>query len=197
MKKKAKERNPHCPVPGCKTPIPHNQDPVTKGLIDEFSSPEKMTDWVLTGMVELGNSIARDLGENMYFAWHTRLRQPEELYIRTLYCLFIASKEELPHVISGDQPNSFAAIYREVNKVVLGGRGLLLTPQPGLGTSTPLDTLNDGAHASFRAFVTCIGMARYPEFLPPSVTEKYCEYIDKYCRYLKHMYGLFKAGRTK
>lgn len=189
--------NPHCPVPGCKTTKPHAEDPIVKGMILEFASPERMTLWARTAMTELHESICRDLIAKKVFAWYSRLRQPEELYVRTLYALFVATEDELPHILSGDRPNGFSDLYEKVNKVVFDGRGLLRVDQPGLsnGTFKPIDTLNDGAHASFRAFLTCIGLARNQDNLPPP--EKYCEHLATYCRYLNYMHEMFKAGKTK
>jgi hypothetical protein len=128
---------------------------------------------------------------------HTRVRQPEELYIRTLYALFVAADEELPHILSGATPNGLFNLYREVNRVVFEGRGLLLVPQAGqsLGTFTPIDTLHDGAHASFRSFLTCIGWIRSPEhILSP---DRYCKHLTTYCDYLNYMHEAFKAGKAK
>jgi hypothetical protein len=192
-----KKINPHCPVSGCKTTKPHADDLIAKGLIDEFSPPEKMTFWVLTAMAELGQSIARDYEEKKYFAWHARLRQPEEMYVRTLYALFIASEKELHHILSGDMPNSFSHYYKEVNGVVFEGRGLLLSKQPGLtyGTFKPMETLHDGAHVSFRAMLTCIDFAKHPEQLPSA--EAYRKHLVAYCKYLDYMHNMFKAGKEK
>jgi len=67
-----------------------------------------MTAWTLAAMAELRESICRDLVNKKVFAFHTRVRQPEELYIRTLYALFVASKEEIPHILSGATPNGRA-----------------------------------------------------------------------------------------
>lgn len=192
-----KKINPHCPVEGCATKEPHADDPIVKGLILEFSPPVRMTLWARTAMAELSESICRDLMAKKVFAWHSRLRQPEELYIRTLYALFIATEKELHHILSGEMPNGLSPLYNEVNKVVFEGRGLLQTTQPGLthGTFKPMDTLNDGAHASFRSFMTCIALARNPQNLPSP--EKYCKHLATYCKYLDYMHGMFNAGKAK
>lgn len=190
--------NPHCPVAGCQTKKPHVDDPIVKALMMEFSPPEKMTAWVLAAMAELRESICRDLEAKKVFAWHSRLRQPEELYIRTLYALFVASEKELPHVISGDTPNGLSRLYSEVNRVVFDGIGLLQVSQPGLNPGTtfkPMDTLNDGAHVSFRAFLTCIGLARNPQNM--TSPERYCKYLATYCDNLNYMHGMFKANKEK
>ena len=163
----------------------------------EFAPPEKMTKWTLGAMAELRESICRDLLDKKVFAFHTRIRQPEELYIRTLYTLFIATNEEIPHILSGSPPNGLSNFYREVNRVVFENRGLLLVQQPGqsYGTFAPIDTLHDGAHASFRSFLTCIGWVRNPENMPSP--EKYCQHLNTYCNYLNYMHQMFKAGKNK
>jgi hypothetical protein len=194
-----KRANPHCSVAGCKTDKPHADDPAIKAVIIEFSDPEKMTSWVLHGMAELAYSICRDIAENRVFAWHTRLRQPEELYVRTLYALFIADEKELHHLLSGKRPNGLSVLYQKVNATVFEGRGVLQTIQAGLGIDsfTPMDTLNGGSHVSFPAFLTCIGLVKHPEFMPTDFQNKYTEHMNKYCTYLQYMNDLFKAGRTK
>jgi hypothetical protein len=196
---KRKKVNPDCPVPGCKADQPHAADPIVNALIHEFAPPEKMTFWVLGGMAELRNSITRDLKDGQLFAWHTRLRQPEELYVRTLYALFIAGEKELHHILSGDMPNGLSGMYSKVNDVVFEARGALLIAQPGLeyGTFTPLDTLNDGAHLSFAAFMTCIGLAHNPQYLSQDFVEKYFKHLTTYCTHLDYMHDMFKAGKTK
>ncbi len=69
--------------------------------------------------------MAADLAAGRNFALLTRSRQPEELYIRALYALFIASPEELAHIMSDETPNSFSLMYRAVNGLVFEGRGIL------------------------------------------------------------------------
>jgi hypothetical protein len=163
----------------------------------EFAPPDKMTAWATMAMVELRESICRDLFAEKVFAYHTRLRQPEELYTRILYALFIATDAELPHMMAGSLPNGLSLYYEPVNKLVYEGRGRLLESRPGLayGTFRPIDTLHDGAHVSFRSFLTCIGWVRNPEYRPSP--EEYCKYLEMYCRHLDSIHGHFKAGRSK
>jgi hypothetical protein len=196
---KPRKINPHCPVPGCKTDKPHSTDPIVAGLIGEFSRPERMTHWVLGGMAELRNSIVRDMKDGQIFAWYTRLRQPEELYVRTLYALFVAGENELHHVLSGDMPNGLSTMYIKVNDIIFEGRGKLLTTQPGLefGSFTAMDTLNDGAHASFAAFTTCISLVHNPEHFPQNFIEQYAKHLTTYCDYLNYMHGMFNAGKSR
>jgi hypothetical protein len=196
---KKSKANPHCPIPGCKTEGVHKDDPIVKGIIAEFGDPEKLTGWVLSAMAELRESMMKDLSEGRIFAWHTRLRQPEELYIRTLYLLFIASEEETHHILSGEMPNGLSGLYGKVNEAILEGRGLLQVQQPGLkyGSFKPMDTLNDGAHLSFRAFVTCIGLIKNPQCLGDDFRDKYLKHLNTYCNYLNYMHGMFKGGKSK
>jgi hypothetical protein len=163
----------------------------------QFAPSDKMASWTLAAMAELGESICRDLMEAKAFAFHTRVRQPEELYIRTLYTLFLASDEELPHIMSGAVPNGLARYYEAVNKEIFDGRGLLLVSRPGesYGTFKPIDTLHDGAHVSFRSFLTCIGWKLHPENMP--APDAYCKHLKTYCDYLNYMAGAFKAGKNK
>jgi hypothetical protein len=58
-----------------------------------------------------------------------------------------------------------------------------------------METLNDGAHASFKAFLTCMGFKKNPEYLPS--LEAYTKHLVKYCRYLTYMNEMFKAGKEK
>ncbi len=197
MKKRKTRINPHCPVLGCGTKAPHANDPIVTGLIALFADPESATRWALIGMNELNHSSCRDLRDKKVFAWHTRMRQIEELYVRTLYALFIATPEELPHILCGAPPNAFSPLYDKVNDVVLEGRGLLNVDQPGRtsGTFKPMEVLNAGAHASFIAMATCLGLSRNQERVPSA--EKWGKHVATYCAYLEYMNGMFKAGKEK
>jgi hypothetical protein len=197
MAVKVAKINPHCCVPGCKADKQHADDPVVKYLISLFGDPAEMAHWTLAAMVELRDSICRDLAEKKYLAWFTRSRQPEELYYRTLYAMFIATPEELYHILSGDMPNGFGNYYREVNKVILQGKGKLDFEQPGMysGTFKAMDMLNDAAHASFGGLATATMFYRDPAKAPS--VDAWCKHLNTYCAYLNHMYELFKAGRDK
>jgi len=91
-------------------------------------------------------------------------------------------------------------MYNKVNNIVFEGRGLLLVEQPGLGSGTsfsPIDTLNDGAHVSFPAFLTCMGLIKNPQFLPQSFQRRYFQHVTTYCNYLDYMHGMFEAVKSK
>src|ERR1039457_2768242 len=143
---KKSKPNLFCPVPGCSTKAPHKDDFIVQGLLK--ASRGDLASWALAGMVELGNSILRDMGENQIFAWLTRLRQPEELYARTLYLLLLANDDEAAHMLSDARPNGFTALYTRVNEKIFGKRGVLNVKQAWLysGEFTAMDTINHGAH---------------------------------------------------
>jgi hypothetical protein len=153
----------------------------------------------MASIAELGNSMATDLAAGRNFALITRSRQPEELYIRALYAIFIAAPEELAHIMSDAQPNSFRSMYKKVNELVFEGRGLLEVAQPGWkhGAFTPMDTINRGAHASFSTMMMVIGLAKHPEYLEPYTSGRYFNHISVYLSYLNYLKQMFEGGKDK
>jgi hypothetical protein len=196
-KKKAK-KNPHCPVSGCKTKQPHLASAVTAGLHHTFSDPERCAQWTKHCIVELINSVIADVNGSRFFAYLTRWRQPDEMYYRALYLLFVADKADIPHVVSGEMPNSFSAMQKEVNHTVFGGKRSLDKPQTGLSGEqfTVFDTLNSSAHASFATIVTCIKFAKDADFRTPIIA-KHLEYWKSLCNNLDRAEKMFKDGRKR
>jgi hypothetical protein len=192
-----KKSNPNCPVLGCKAKAPHTGDPVVKGLMHHFSDLGKVADWTCASLAELGESMANDIAAGRHFALVTRTRQPEELYIRALYAMFIADPDEVAHIMSDATPNSFSLMYRKVNKLIFGGKGILEVSQPGLtsGEFTAMGTINSGAHASFSAMLMVIGLVKNPEHLAAFTNGKYLDHISIYCSYLNHAHKLFAEGK--
>jgi hypothetical protein len=125
------------------------------------------------------------------------MRQPEELYFRTLYILFIASDDEIPHVLSGDLPNSFSQIYKAVNEAILEGRGEMTEVKPGLvsGEFRMIDNLNDGAHVGFGAMQMIVNIAQNPEHKPNLAA--YLNHIETYCTRINYMRQMFEGGKPK
>lgn len=195
--KKRKKPNPHCPVPGCQTKAPHTDDFLVKALADRFAAPDKCLSWVLAGMAELRDSVTEDILDRRLFSWYTRMRQPEELYFRTLYILFLASNEEVPHILSGDLPNSFSQIYGKVNQLILEGRGEMTEIKPGLvsGEFRMIDNLNDGAHVGFGAMQMIVNIAQNPEFTPNMAA--YLKHIEAYCARINYIRQMFEGGKDK
>jgi hypothetical protein len=192
-----KAPNPFCPVVGCKTKTPHLNDPLGAGMMREFSQPERLAQWSLVAMLDLRLSIIADIEANRVFAWQTRLRQVEEIYIRALYALFVASDDELPHIFSGALPNSVTVLYRKVNALVFEGRGDWEVKKPGesVGEFTSLEMLHSSGHASFGAILTAISFIRNPE--TALNTQGYVKHLGTYCGRLDYMHNMFKAGKTK
>ena len=172
-------------------------DPLVKALVDRFGAPDKMISWVLAGMAELRDSARQGVAENRLFSWYSRMRQPEELYFRTLYVLFIASDAEVPHVLSGDPPNSFFTLYGKVNEIVLEGRGELTEKKPGLsfGEFSIIDNMNDGAHVGFPALQMIVNIAQNPQYRPN--VQGYLQHLETYCARLNYMLQMFNGGKDK
>lgn len=120
------------------------------------------------------------------------------MYHRALYTLFIADKTAIPHVVSGEPPNSFSQMWKEVNRVVYDGKGTLDQTQLGLNGEefTAMNTLNNSAHASFATIVTTIDFSRNRELRTP-IVEKHIEYWKLLCDNLDQIEKGFKAGKSK
>ena len=191
-------RNPHCPVCGCETANPHADDPVVKELILEFSRPEHLTQWALTVMTEFRESLCDDLKSKRVFAWHLGLRQPKELFVRTLYAVLLAEEKELDHIFAGAPPNSLTFYYKHVNRAICENRGLLLRDAVGYEGRIfkPVDVLNDSAHVSLRSVMTCVGAIRNPHRVPTPEASR-ASFDERYCDVLDYMARSFKAGKTR
>lgn len=186
-----------CPVPRCRTKTPHMDNLTVQAGIR--LSPAEIIDWTKRCIVELIQSVIDDLKKGRIFAYLTRWRDPEELYTRVLYALFVAPADYLPHILSGHMPNGFAAMWKEVNEVVFEGNGTLYKEHVGLDGEvfTPMDALNQNAHNSFSTMLTTIGVVRSkPEEWQPRV-KKHVEHWQRYVEYLNHIELLFRAGRKK
>jgi hypothetical protein len=195
---KKTKKNPHCPVPGCKTKTPHLSSTTTAGIHHAFAKPEQLAEWVKMSIAELVNSVIDDVNNSRYFAYLTRWRQPEEMYHRVLYILFVADKADIPHIVSGEPPNSFSAMWKEVNRVVYDSKGTLGQKQLGLSGEefTTMNTLNHTAHASFATIVTCIGVSRNRETWRPRI-EKHIAYWKLLCDNLDRIEKGFKEGKSR
>jgi hypothetical protein len=196
MSKKNKP-NPHCPVPGCRTRQPHLDSLTTKGLHQTFSDPERLAGWVKMCIVEIVQSVIDDVNNGRLFAYLTRWRQPEEMYHRALYILFIADEAAIPHIVSGEPPNSFSDMWKAVNREILGGKGTLDERQRGLNGEefTVMNTLNTSAHASFAAMTMCLGLVRDPNY--QARIPRHIEHWKKLCNYLNYMEEMFKAKKSR
>jgi len=148
-------------------------------------------------MTELRESMFDDLSKKRAFAWHFRMRQPREVYVRTLFAVLLADEKELHHLLSGAPPNNLAFFYKRVNKIILLGRGRLLSEQGGHGgrAFTSIDHCNESAHVSFRSLWLCIDAKRKPQGMPSP--EEHRASLAAYCNSLADVHKLFKAGKAK
>lgn len=199
MKKKKPKVNPNCSVSRCKAKALHLSDPVVAALVQNFSDLANVAGWTCASIAELGKSMADDLAAGRHFALITRTRQQEELYIRALYAMFIATPDEVAHIMSDATPNSFAEMYRKVNQLIFGGKGLLEVSQPGLtsGTFTAMGTINSGAHASFSTMMMVIGFSKNPQYLAAFTSGQYFDHVSVYCNYLDYVRKQFEVGKDK
>lgn len=189
-------QNPHCPVSGCSSQHAHRDDPMVNVMMQ--LPKQELTKLVSAALQQIRESITGDLAAGRTFGWITRLRQIEELYMRCVYVLLLSPDDEVPHIFSGETPNSFDFIYVKVNAAIFAGRGILKDTQPGLkyGNFTPMKTIHNAAHASFQSLMTWKGSQMFPDSIkdyPP----KLLKHIDTYRSYLDHVGGLFATGRDK
>ena len=143
-----------CPVKGCKTDRPHTDDPVVRAQRKYLDTPVVIARQAWIGMTQLRDSMQDDLKGNRSFAILTRIRQVEELFYRTIFCLFAATPEEIPHFLSEAPPNSFDSIFKKVNKRLCDGRLTLDThvvQGDGLPDEGLWSVMNKTSHVSMRA----------------------------------------------
>jgi hypothetical protein len=185
-----------CPVKRCQASQPHESDPVVWALTR--TSPQEIIVLVRDALEEIRKSLRDDASGARIFAWVTRIRHVEELYMRCVYVLLLAPDEEVPHIFSGDTPNGFDFIYQQFNKQVLDGKGIVNETKPGLtfGNFTPMKTAHNAAHASFQTLFTWKLSKIFPQGLD-DLSALYINHIETYRRYLHHCEQLFAAGRDK
>jgi hypothetical protein len=107
------------------------------------------------------------------------------------------SDAEVPHVLSGDTPNSFFTLYGKVNEIVLEGRGELTDRKQGLsfGDFSMIDNMNDAAHVGFPALQMIVNIAQNPEYTPN--VQGYLQHLETYCIRLTYMLQMSKGGKDK
>src|ERR1035437_5721640 len=99
MKKKKDKVNQFCGFKGCQTKTSHTNDADVRSLLEVYLNPGELAIWAIKGITQLRDSIIRDIREKQMFALIPRLRQPEELYIRTVHLLLFADKDVAPHLL--------------------------------------------------------------------------------------------------
>jgi hypothetical protein len=195
--RKPRKENSHCHVAGCGTMQPHLSDLSVASMMKAYEDPKQLAGWAEAGMKELALSFLQDMEAGRVFAWVTRLRQIEELYIRAIYTLLIAEKSEVPHLLSNMRPNGFSALYKKVNDLVFEGRGKLTDVAPGrsYGEFTPMETINQGAHVSFASMLTAIGINSLPN--EETNFDNYHKHLETYLVRLNYMRKMFEQGRSR
>jgi hypothetical protein len=144
--------NPFCPVVSCRTDKPHTDDPLVRGLLAH--TPAVIARQALVGMTQLRDSIQDDLSGIRSFAFLTRFRQIEELFHRTIFHLFAATPEEIPHFLSDVPPNSFDCIFKLLNQRLCDGRLTLdkhVIQTVGLPDHRLWKIMHETTHVSMRA----------------------------------------------
>jgi hypothetical protein len=145
-------QNPFCPVVSCKTDKPHTDDPFVRGLL--AYTPAVIARQALIGMTQLRDSMQDDLNGNRSFAFLTRFRQIEELFHRTIFYLFAATPEEIPHFLSEVPPNRFDHIFKLLNQRLCDERFTLdkhVIQAVGLPDQRLWTIMHETAHVSMRA----------------------------------------------
>jgi|SRR5215472_11001628 len=185
--------NPHCPVRGCRATRSHTEDPFVIEIVNEIASPQVFLKWVQVAISQLYCSVKDDDRSGRLVAYLTRIRQIEELYFKTLYILLLAEPLEVPHVVSGEMPNSFGDLYKRVNEEILLGRGLLMARgmYTWWGMDSALDVLNNGAHVGLK---TLLFVKRKRS---PTDRKGYLKHVKTYIQHIEHMRGLFAAGSKR
>jgi hypothetical protein len=147
--------------------------------------------------VDVIQSCIDDVNHNRFLAYLTRWRLPEEMYTRALYLLFVATPEEIAHVVSDELPNSFSAMWKKVNSTVFDGKGPLDKTLTGLSGEefTTMDTLNHSAHGSLIAVVTTLGFQKDPNRV--KLSEKHLAVWKKYCDFLDYAEKKFGDGKSR
>ncbi len=185
-------KNPHCVVNGCQTTQPHEDDLLVKSLLTYTSHPQVYLNLVKKALIELRESIVDDHSKGRSLSWLSRIRLIQELYFRSLYLLFVAPLDEIPHVLSREYPNSFSTIYSRVNDEILLGQGILKKRirDKVLGEVVPMKFLNLGAHASY-PLLLALG---YKEQEPTDINDYLEKYLDEYLNNIQVIGNLFVAG---
>jgi hypothetical protein len=195
--KHTRKQNPDCPVPHCKGRTPHENNPTVVHLVAMWKEPALLAAYAFTGLSSLKNSIERDIEKDDVVAWLTRSRQVEELYVRAIYALFIATEDEIPHFFSEEQPNSLAYIYKQVNDVAFAGKGRLhvTSDDPDLQDVTVLNLFNQIAHLSFASLLLAGEFYKHPERTGSAAA--FAEGAKMYSYFLQKITNDFTIGKTR
>ena len=159
MAKKANV-NPFCPVPGCRTKEPHEDDSFVKGFLKlKTDKPAQLAQMDFTGLADIRKSIKQDIQHKRTFAWITLMRQIHELYTRAVYLLLFARDEEAPHLLSEQTPNTLHPLSVIVQKALVDKPEDFTKKIPGKlsGEFSLNEVINQSAHVSFKSLMMALG----------------------------------------
>jgi hypothetical protein len=196
LPKKNTSINHFCPVAGCRTKAPHTDDKAVAALLQIANRPAVLSGWATDGLKELRDSICNDVENQRWFAAVTRLRQVDEIYVRTIYGLLLVEEDRLPHFLSEKPPNGYSALYDRVAADVYGKTGTLRDRRPGLysGDFSAMDMLNHTAHVSFLSLTTARGIHNDPRQID---WQGYIKAIGARIDRLNTLTEMFSAGSSK
>ena len=191
----AKAPNPHCPVAGCRTSQPHLNNPLVRSTYD--TPPAVYLGWVRDSLRELRKSMCDDNDKGRHLSWMSRIRLVDELYFRTLYLFFIADQSEIPHLLSGDTPNSLTHLYRRVNEEILLGLGTLNVKQnhPHFVEFSHLTWRHGSAHGS-SVVLLFVNFDREPP-ASNNFNEYLAAYLDVYLQNISVFANAFFNGLNR
>ena len=170
---------------GLQTKTPHLSSKQQPDSITLSRSPNNSRNGKRCASLKPAKSVIDDANKGRYFAYLTRWRQPERVELRYFVRVVRCEQSLVPHIVSGELPNSFSAMWKKVDRVVFDGNGALDRKQLGLSGEefTTMDTLNHTAHAPSGTIVTCIGVSRNLEKWKPRI-EKHISYWNLLCNNL-------------
>ncbi len=141
--------NPHCRGIGCMSDKLYIDNPMVGSMLAFANTSQVYLWWVKNTLLELRDSMVDDGKKGRRASWLSRIRLVEELYYRTLYLLFVAAPDEVPHVLSGAPPNSISIIYDRVTDELFGGSREMKKGLGGPSSPSTLELLHIGAHGAY------------------------------------------------
>lgn len=161
------------------------------------TQPALLAGYADAGLTALRESIVMDIKEKNTFAWLTRFRQTEELYVRTIYALLVVSDDRIPHFFSEVYPNGLRDIYDEVNRIAFAGQGRLdmTLNDPEVSNFKVMDFFNETAHVSFRSQVHAGHLYSIPDW--SMIGDLHVARIDTHRDLFQQIVLLFSTGKDR
>jgi hypothetical protein len=133
-----------CTVRGC-TKDHRNDDPILDGV---FNTPllDLAQNYIST-LVELEQSMLDDKNADRRIAFFSRIRDVNECYYRALWSCLIATKEEIVHDASNENPRqTLSALEKIVCEQIFNQSPVLAKRLDHRRNSSPLNILNTATH---------------------------------------------------